>query len=74
VTFLKPLSAGVAMAGVMFLVRESLAGPLAVGIGLVVGLGVFAGTLVALGVNDRDRLVVRELVRHYRRRAAAATP
>jgi len=74
VTFLKPLSAGVAMTGVMLLVRESLAGPLAVGVGLVVGLGVFAGTLVALGINDRDRLVVRELLRRYRRRAAAATP
>ena len=73
VTFLKPLSAGVAMTGVMLLVRESLTGPLAVGLGLVAGLTVFAGTLVALGVNDRDRLVVRELLGRYRRRAAAAT-
>jgi O-antigen/teichoic acid export membrane protein len=73
VTFLKPLAAGVAMAGVMFLVRESLAGPLAVGFGLLAGLGVFFGTLLLLGVSDRDRLVVRELVDRYRRRAGAAT-
>jgi O-antigen/teichoic acid export membrane protein len=71
-SFLKPLSAGVAMAGVMLVARESLAGPAAVGLGLVAGVGVYVGVLVSLGVDDRDRLVVRELGRRYLGRAVPA--
>jgi len=80
-SFLKPLAAGVAMAGVMLLVRRalvgslanSLAGPLTVGLGLVAGTGAYLATLAALGVSDRDRLVVRELVGRYRRRVSTVT-
>jgi O-antigen/teichoic acid export membrane protein len=66
-TFLKPLAAGAVMAGSMAAIRAAVGGVEAVGAGTVVGIVVYAGTLVALGVNERDRLVVRSLVRRYRR-------
>ncbi|MEF8853269.1 MAG: lipopolysaccharide biosynthesis protein [Haloarculaceae archaeon] len=70
-TFLKPLSAGVAMTVVMALVRQVLPGGLAVGLGVSAGIATYLAVLVALGVSDRDRLVVRELGNRYRRRATA---
>ncbi|RDZ64293.1 succinoglycan biosynthesis protein exop [Haloferax sp. Atlit-12N] len=68
-TFLKPLGAGVAAAGVMLLVREALSGPsgLVVVAGAALGAVTYVGALVALGVNDRDRLVVTALAARYRR-------
>ncbi|WP_188148585.1 lipopolysaccharide biosynthesis protein [Haloferax sp. AS1] len=69
-TFLKPLGAGVAAAGVMFLVRETLVGAGTGGLvvaGAALGLVTYVGALVALGVNDRDRLVVTALAARYRR-------
>ncbi|MFC4407549.1 lipopolysaccharide biosynthesis protein [Haloarchaeobius iranensis] len=65
-TFLKPLGAGTATAGVMFLVRESLAGGAGLVLGLSLGAVTYVGTLVLLGVNDRDRLVVATLASRYR--------
>ena len=66
-TFLKPLAAAVVMTGAMAGVRGALDGPAAVGVGVVVGVAAFLGALRALGVNRRDRLVVRELTARYRR-------
>ena len=70
-TFLKPLGAGVAAAGVMFLVRETLVGAgtggLVVVAGAALGLVTYVGALVALGVNDRDRLGVTAVAARYRR-------
>ncbi|WP_410766994.1 lipopolysaccharide biosynthesis protein [Haloferax sp. DFSO60] len=66
-TFLKPLGAGVATVVVMFLVREALPGASSVALGLVLGAVTYLGSLVVLGVNDRDRLVVTTLAARYRR-------
>nr|WP_254662957.1 lipopolysaccharide biosynthesis protein [Haladaptatus sp. W1] len=71
-TFLKPFGAGTATVGVMFLVRETLAGVDAVAVGLALGAVTYVGTLVSLGVNDRDRLVVTTLAARYRRGITAA--
>ena len=71
-TFFKPLGAGAAATGVMLLVRESLPGAEAVAVGLLVGAVTYVGTLVILGVNDRDRLVVTGLAARYRRAIQAA--
>jgi O-antigen/teichoic acid export membrane protein len=73
-TYLKPVGAGVAMAAAMAGVRASVGGYLAVGVGTAVGLAVYLGTLTALGVDPRDRLVVRELVSRYRVDVANALP
>jgi O-antigen/teichoic acid export membrane protein len=69
-TFLKPLAAGVAAAAVMGGVREVLATPAAVAVGLPLGALAYVGVLVALGVNPRDRLVVRSLATRYRETVA----
>jgi len=73
-TFLKPLGAGVAAAGVMLLVRATLAGPggLVAAAGATLGAVTYVVALVALGVNDRDRLVVTALAARYRRAILAA--
>lgn len=65
-TYLRPLGAGVVMVAVMLGVRTSVGGYLAIGVGAVVGLLAYVGTLHALGVDPRDRLVVRELAGRYR--------
>jgi O-antigen/teichoic acid export membrane protein len=66
-TFLKPLGAGVAAAGTMLLVREALTGAEAAVVGVLLGAVAYVGTLVVLGVDDRDRLVVTALAARYRR-------
>jgi O-antigen/teichoic acid export membrane protein len=73
-TFLKPVSATVAMGATMLAVRAALGGLLAVVVGSIVGLLVFLGTLVALGVSPRDRLVVGELSARYRETVTGALP
>lgn len=70
-SFLKPFGAGLGMAGVMAGVRSVLDGPLAVSVGTLAGLIAFVALLVLLGVNPRDRLVVRELAAQYRCAAVA---
>jgi hypothetical protein len=70
-TFLKPLGAGVAAGTVMLLLRETLPGHAGVAVGLLLGTATYVGTLVSLGVNDRDRLVVGTLAARYRRAITA---
>lgn len=65
-TFLTPLGAGVVALGVMWGIREAVGGTLAVALGIVVGLVAYVGSLHLLGVDPRDRLVVRELAERYR--------
>ncbi|MFC3958977.1 oligosaccharide flippase family protein [Halovivax cerinus] len=71
-TFLTPLAAGIAMAGVMAGVRWALDGWTAVGVGTLAGLITFGGVIVLVGPNPRDRLVVCELTSHYRQVAIEA--
>lgn len=66
-TFAKPIAAGGIMIAVMLVVRTALAGFLAVGVGILFGMGSYLLSLLALGVDPRDRLVVRELRDSYRR-------
>ena len=73
-TYLKPLGAGVVMLAAMLGVRASVDGALAMAVGTVVGLLVYVGTLLALGIDPRDRLVVRELAGRYRADLADAVP
>ncbi|WP_134670480.1 lipopolysaccharide biosynthesis protein [Halorussus marinus] len=73
-SFLKPLAAGVAMAASMTAVRMTVAPPGAIGVGLAVGLPVYVGSLRTLGIDPRDRLVVRELAGRYRTDIADAVP
>jgi O-antigen/teichoic acid export membrane protein len=69
--FLDPLAAGGATVLSMTLVRETLGGLPSVAVGLLAGAATYVGVLVALGPDDRDRLVVRTLAGRYRRRVAA---
>lgn len=64
-TFLKPLGAGLGMLGVMAGVRTVLNGALAIGVGTLAGLAAFVALLLSLGVNPRDRFIVRELTSRY---------
>jgi len=66
-SFLKPLAAATGMTVVIAGIRETLGGFAAVVLGILVGLGTFVGTLIVLGIDDRDRLVVRTLATRYRR-------
>ncbi|MFW6018056.1 MAG: lipopolysaccharide biosynthesis protein [Halapricum sp.] len=66
-TFLKPLAAGGGMIAVMFVVRASVPGLLAVGVGTTLGLASYLLGLVVLGIDPRDRLVVTELTTRYRK-------
>lgn len=66
-TFLKPLLAGGVMAGLMLGVRIAVPGFGAVGVGIILGIVGYLLTLLALGVDPRDRLVVRELTDSYRK-------
>ncbi|MFW5956239.1 MAG: lipopolysaccharide biosynthesis protein [Halorhabdus sp.] len=65
-TFLKPIAAGIVTMGVLLAIRTVIGGGLAVVLGVVVGLLTYLGTLVLLGIDPRDRLVVRSLARRYR--------
>ena len=65
-TFLTPLGAGAVALVVMWAIRTLLAGSLAVGVGVIVGGAVYLAALHVLGVDPRDRLVVRELAVRYR--------
>jgi O-antigen/teichoic acid export membrane protein len=67
-SFLTPLAAGGVAAGAMWLVRTALPALPAVLAGTAVGLAAYVAALAALGVDPRDRLVVRELVAAYRER------
>jgi O-antigen/teichoic acid export membrane protein len=71
-TFLKPLASGAVMGGVMLAVRTAVPGTAAVGIGTALGLAGYLATLALLGLDPRDRLVVRELAGGYRRSLTAA--
>ncbi|WP_132058537.1 lipopolysaccharide biosynthesis protein [Halorussus amylolyticus] len=73
-TYLKPLGAGVVMAAVMAGVRASVGGQTALVVGTLVGLLAYVGSLYALGIDARDRLVVRELAGRYRANVADAVP
>lgn len=73
-TFLKPLAAGLVMAGAMWLTRAAVGGVAALAVGVPLGVAVYLGTLVALGVTAQDRLVVRTLAARYRRGLGAALP
>lgn len=65
-TFLVPLSAGVVMGAVMLTVRTAVDGASGAAAGTVVGLAAYLLTLRAMGVDPRDRFVVRELAARYR--------
>jgi hypothetical protein len=67
-SFLTPLAAGGVAAGAMWLVRLALPTLPAVVVGTAVGLATYVAVLAVLGVDPRDRLVVRELVAAYRER------
>jgi O-antigen/teichoic acid export membrane protein len=67
-TFLKPVVGGLVMGGVMAGVDTALAGPAIPVFGTVLGLAACALTLLALGLEPRDRLVVHALGDRYRRR------
>jgi O-antigen/teichoic acid export membrane protein len=74
-TFLRPLAAGAAMTAAMFGVRTLLADDgLAIAAGATVGLPTYLVALHVLGVDPRDRLVVRELAARYRDGVADAVP
>jgi hypothetical protein len=73
-TFGKPLAAGLVMIGAMLAVRTALDGLAAVGIGTVAGLSGYLLALVGLGLDPRDRLVVRELAGRYRSVLGDAIP
>ncbi|MCU4800627.1 lipopolysaccharide biosynthesis protein [Halobacteria archaeon HArc-gm2] len=65
-TFLDPLAAGAVAVVAMVAVRTAVDGLPAAGLGTLVGLVAYAGTLHALGVDPRDRLVFEELAARYR--------
>jgi len=65
-TYLRPLAAGVAMAAALAGVRTVIDGIAAVPVGVAVGLPVYVAALHVLGVDPRDRFVVRELGARYR--------
>lgn len=73
-TYLKPLGAGVVAIAVMVGVRASVGGRMALGVGTFAGLLTYVGTLHVLGIDPRDRFVVRELVGRYRADIADAVP
>jgi O-antigen/teichoic acid export membrane protein len=64
--YLRPVAAGVAMMAVMAAVRAAIDGVLAVPVGVIAGLVAYPSTLVVLGVEPRDRFVVRAVTERYR--------
>ena len=73
-TYLRPLGAGAVMTAVMLGVRTSVDGPFAVGLGATAGIVAYVATLRLLGIDPRDRLVVRELTGRYRADVVEAVP
>jgi O-antigen/teichoic acid export membrane protein len=73
-SFLKPLVAGAVMAAAMSGVRAAVDAPASIATGTAVGLLAYVGSLRALGLDPRDRLVVRELAGRYRTDIADAVP
>jgi len=73
-SFLKPLAAGAVMTAAMAGVRATVDAPAAIGVGTAVGLLAYVASLRALGLDPRDRLVVRELAGRYRADIADAVP
>jgi O-antigen/teichoic acid export membrane protein len=71
-TYLRPLAAGVVMTAAMLVVRSSADGPLVIAVGAFVGVLTYVGSLHVLGIDPRDRLVVRELLGRYRTQVADA--
>ncbi len=65
-TFFTPIAAGGIMTGVMFGITTVTSGLLSVGLGTVVGLAVYVSSLHVIGVDPRDRFVVRELTAQFR--------
>ncbi|WP_336136879.1 lipopolysaccharide biosynthesis protein [Natronomonas amylolytica] len=64
-TFLTPLAAGAVALAVMWVVRLAVSGLPAVAVGALVGTLAYVASLHVLGVDPRDRLVVRELADRY---------
>lgn len=64
-TFLTPIGAGLVTLPAMWLLRMVVPGFLAVVVGSVVGVGVYLVALRTFGVDSRDKLVAKELVRRY---------
>ena len=73
-TFFTPLGAGIVMGAVMIAVRAVVGGLPAVGVGTVAGLIAYVASVHALGVDPRDRLIVRELAGQYRTAIAERLP
>ncbi|WP_115863411.1 lipopolysaccharide biosynthesis protein [Halorussus litoreus] len=72
--YLKPVAAGAVASAVMLGVRESVGGLPAVAFGTIAGVTAYVASLHVLGVDPRDRIVVRELARRYRDDATEAVP
>ena len=64
-TFLTPMAAGVVALAIMWVIRLAVPGLAAVGVGAVSGIAAYVGALRVIGVDPRDRLVVRELTERY---------
>lgn len=64
-TFLKPLGAGVGMTSVMVVVRVIFTGKMAIAIGALMGVVVFALLLWALGLNHQDKFIIQKLIERY---------
>jgi O-antigen/teichoic acid export membrane protein len=73
-TFLRPLAAGVVMGVAMFGVKTGLDGGLAILVAVPVGLLAYLTALHVVGVDPRDRLVVRQLAARYRASLASSRP
>lgn len=65
-TFLTPVLAGLIALAVMWVLRASVSGPLAIWLGVALGLLAYLGALHVIGVDPRDRFVVSELAARYR--------
>ena len=65
-TFLTPIAAGGVALLVMWTIRVGVSGRFAALVGSIVGTCAYIATLHVLGVDPRDRLVVRELLDRYR--------
>ncbi|GAB3684268.1 lipopolysaccharide biosynthesis protein [Salinarchaeum chitinilyticum] len=65
-SFLTPLAAGAVMIGVMWALRRTIDGPLGVAVALLLGVASYLAVLHVLGVDERDRFVVRALAGRYR--------
>jgi O-antigen/teichoic acid export membrane protein len=64
-TFLTPLAAGLVALGVMWVIRMAVDARISTVPGVGAGLIAYVGALRLIGVDPRDRLVVRELADRY---------